>query len=70
MKANFYLLIADFSLYNKIANYNLENAGKLAGNVICLPIYPDLEIRDAERVVHVFKSLSDMDEQRVALTAL
>jgi len=43
----FYPLISEFSMYKALdfANpENLKTAGKIAEQVICLPIFPDLQI--------------------------
>lgn len=50
----FYPLISDFSTYRELdsANHaNLPIANKVADQVICLPIYDNLEIVDVERVI-------------------
>jgi len=50
----FYPLISDFPVYRGLpssAPERLPVARKMAGEVICLPIYAELRIEDAERVV-------------------
>ena len=50
----FYPLITDFPPYSKIANLNLGNAEKIAERVICLPIYPDLNKKEIDKITRVF----------------
>ncbi len=50
----FYPLISDFSTYRELDSANPTNlpvANKVAEQVICLPIYDNLEIVDVERVI-------------------
>lgn len=50
----FYPLISDFSTYRELDSANPTNlpvANKVAYQVICLPIYDNLEIVDVERVI-------------------
>lgn len=50
----FYPLISDFSTYRELDSANPTNlpvANKVAEEVICLPIYDNLEIVDVERVI-------------------
>lgn len=52
----FYPLISDFSTYRELDSANPSNlpiANKVAEQVICLPIYDNLEIVDVERVIKV-----------------
>lgn len=52
----FYPLISDFSTYRELDSANPTNlpvANKVAEQVICLPIYDNLEIVDVERVINV-----------------
>lgn len=52
----FYPLISDFSTYRELDSAkptNLPIANKVAEEVICLPIYDNLEIVDVERVINV-----------------
>lgn len=49
----FYPLISNFATYRGLPSANPTNlvrAGKLANEVLCLPIYPDLGERNAEKV--------------------
>ena len=50
----FYPLISDFRMYRGLpsaAHNNLPVASKMAQQVLCLPIYPELEPEQVERVV-------------------
>ncbi|MFW5879381.1 MAG: DegT/DnrJ/EryC1/StrS family aminotransferase, partial [bacterium] len=52
----FYPLISDFSMYKSMESANpahLPVASKAAEEVICLPIYPDLEEEDVERIINM-----------------
>jgi dTDP-4-amino-4,6-dideoxygalactose transaminase len=51
----FYPLISDFSMYRGLASSapaNLPVAKKIAEQVICLPIYPDLDILLVDQITH------------------
>lgn len=53
----FYPLISEFSMYKGLDSAKPENlpvAEKMAKQVICLPIYPDLNI---EKVKHICNTL-------------
>jgi len=55
----FYPLVSEFPMYKNLDSAkpdNLPNAHKIAEQVICLPIYPDLGIKAAKRVVKLVKS--------------
>lgn len=50
----FYPLISDFPMYRDLPSSrssNLEVAKKIAAQVLCLPIYPDLQIDDQQRII-------------------
>ena len=52
----FYPLITEFPMYRGLksaAPENLPNARRLAGEVICLPIYPDLELDQQQRIIGI-----------------
>jgi dTDP-4-amino-4,6-dideoxygalactose transaminase len=52
----FYPLISDFPAYNKLESSNPNNlpvARKIADSVICLPIYPDLEMEDVAKIIEI-----------------
>jgi len=52
----FYPLISHFDEYKYLSSSNignLENAEKLSKEVICLPIYPDLENEKINRIIRI-----------------
>lgn len=54
----FYPLISDFTTYKGLESARPENlpvAHKLAGSVICLPMYADLTDEDVDRVIEVVR---------------
>ncbi len=54
----FYPLISEFPMYRDLPSANVENlprADKLATEILCLPIYPNLERGDQDRVIAVLK---------------
>lgn len=54
----FYPLISSFSTYRGLPSAKPENlpvATKLANQVICLPIYPDLEMEEAQRITELLR---------------
>jgi dTDP-4-amino-4,6-dideoxygalactose transaminase len=54
----FYPLISDFPMYRGMpsaAHGNLPVARKLAQQVLCLPIYPDLSHGDVDRIVDLMR---------------
>lgn len=54
----FYPLISEFSMYKGLDSAkpeNLPEAGKMAKQVICLPIYPDLKLDETETIVKFIK---------------
>ncbi|MDY7537136.1 DegT/DnrJ/EryC1/StrS family aminotransferase [Undibacterium sp. RTI2.1] len=55
----FYPLISEFPMYRSIPSAlhtNLPVASKAASEVICLPIYPDLNLSQIERIIDLIKS--------------
>ncbi len=55
----FYPLIAEFPMYRGLPSAQRENlpmAWAAARQILCLPIYPDLPIEDAERIAHFIAS--------------
>lgn len=55
----FYPLISDFSMYKGLDSANPSNlpiAGKIATQVICLPIYPDLNNETVNRICSIIKN--------------
>ena len=56
----FYPLISEFPIYRGLesaSRVNLPVASKIAHEVICLPIYPDLSFRDVEEIIHQIKKI-------------
>jgi len=54
----FYPLISNFPIYRGLRSAAAENlpiATEVSRQVICLPLYPELEFRDVERVAEVIK---------------
>jgi len=52
----FYPLISEFQMYEKFESAlpcRLQNAIKIANEVICIPIYPELRKEDIERIIKV-----------------
>jgi len=57
----FYPLISNFPMYRGLpsaAKSLLPHANYIADEVICLPIYPDLQVEDQHRIVEIIKSPS------------
>ena len=55
----FYPLISDFPMYKDLDSaspQNLRNAKKIAGQVICLPIYPDLEKETVNEICQIIRN--------------
>ncbi|MBI87324.1 MAG: aminotransferase [Candidatus Marinimicrobia bacterium] len=46
-------LITDHNPYSKMKLYELKNAKKLSDRVLCLPIYPDIEKADLDRILKI-----------------
>lgn len=56
----FYPLISDFPMYNKLESSSTKNipiASKVAKQVICLPIYPDLEIKTVKQITGLLRKI-------------
>ncbi len=56
----FYPLISDFSSYRSLPSadpHNLSTARRIAENVLCLPIYPDLEIDSVQSICDIIKRI-------------
>lgn len=54
----FYPLVSDFPMYRGLPSADAKNlpvAKQIADQVLCLPIYPDLESRVQERIVEIIK---------------
>ena len=57
----FYPLISNISTYSSLPSASKDNllvANKIADEVICLPIYPDLSRKDQESIVNIIKKYS------------
>jgi dTDP-4-amino-4,6-dideoxygalactose transaminase len=57
----FYPLISDFPMYRSLvsaAPANLPVAQKVANEVICLPIYPNLDIKSINSIIEILKEFS------------
>ena len=52
-----YPLITNHSIYRSLVGYDLPNARKLSQSVLCLPIYPDLDIEDVKTVIEIIRQL-------------
>lgn len=55
----FYPLISEFSMYKSLESANptnLINAGKITEQVICLPIYPNLELKIIQKIAEIIKA--------------
>ena len=55
----FYPLISDFPMYSSLPSAckeNLPNAQRLANEILCLPIYPDLEEGEVMKIVSLLKN--------------
>ena len=55
----FYPIVSEFSMYRGLYSAKRENlvhAFKMAEQVICLPIYPDLDIIDQNRIIEIITS--------------
>jgi dTDP-4-amino-4,6-dideoxygalactose transaminase len=58
----FFPLISAFDIYSSFPSGTPENvpiATKVANEVLCLPIYPDLEQNEQERILHAVIKISD-----------
>jgi dTDP-4-amino-4,6-dideoxygalactose transaminase len=52
----FYPLISQFPTYRGLASASEENlpvATRISGQILCLPLYPDMDVSDVERVLAV-----------------
>lgn len=57
----FYPLISEFPMYNGLpssAVNNLPNAHHISSQVLCLPLYPDLQDEELERIVEIIIRIS------------
>ena len=56
----FFPLTTNYDYFNKadtVKLYNLEQAFDVSSRVLCLPLYPDLEIENVDKVVEIVKSV-------------
>lgn len=54
----FYPLISQFPTYKSLESANVSNlpvANKIAEQVLCLPIYPDLDLNELDRIVEIIR---------------
>jgi len=56
----FYPLTVNFDYFKKkginlVEKYNLKTASDIANRVLCLPLYPDLEIGIVDKIIHIIK---------------
>lgn len=61
----FYPLISQFPMYSSLASagiMNLPESTKIADEVLCLPIYADLSIRDQHKVIKSLLTILDSGE--------
>jgi dTDP-4-amino-4,6-dideoxygalactose transaminase len=57
----FYPLISDFEPYCELESANPQNlriAHEIADTVLCLPIYPDLNLDDVKRICNIIAKIS------------
>jgi dTDP-4-amino-4,6-dideoxygalactose transaminase len=55
----FYPLVTEFPMYQGLDSAepsNMPNAHTIASQVICLPIYPNLPMKEAERIIEYIKN--------------
>ena len=55
----FYPLISQYPAYRSLSSansHNLSVAEKITKQVLCLPIYPDLEEKDIERIINILRN--------------
>ncbi len=54
----FYPLISHFPAYKGLPSASVDNlpvAERISEEVLCMPIYPDLDLNDAERIINILK---------------
>ena len=57
----FYPLISNFPIYRNLksaAHHNLPAANRIAGQVLCLPIHPELKNSDQQKIIEIIRSCS------------
>ena len=60
----FYPLISSFSMYRGLssaANVNLPVANRVADEILCLPIYPDLQQEEQQQIIDIIKSVVECE---------
>lgn len=60
----FYPLISSFPMYRGLssaANVNLPVANRIADEILCLPIYPDLQQEEQQRIIDIIKSVVECE---------
>jgi len=63
----FYPLISEFPTYKGLPSAKTDNlpvATQVAKEVICLPIYPELELKEVERICSIIKSLGWTNQKK------
>jgi len=56
----FFPLVTDFHYFQTSRNYyskSLQNAKKISDNILCLPLYPSLEVKDANSIINIITDL-------------
>lgn len=59
----FYPLISEFPTYRNLSSASIENlkyAHQASNSVICLPLFPDLEMKVVKNIINTIKSLSNV----------
>lgn len=59
----FYPLISQFPTYRSLPSASRDNlpvAEKITKQILCLPIYGDLELKDVDRICHIIKKMSHL----------
>lgn len=58
----FYPLISDFPMYKMHKRGDLSESISIANSVLCIPIYPDLEIEEQEKIISLIKNATAGDD--------
>ena len=51
-----YPLLSKISIYSKNVHTSIKKAIDMSEKILCLPIYPDLELEDQEKIIDIIKS--------------
>ena len=51
-----YFSSSDHNIYSSCTKHNLINSKKLSDSILCLPLYPDLENKDVEKIIDIIQS--------------